>query len=131
MSRLGTLALALLLSGCAAAGSGNPFEGGARTTKAANTTASYSVSAFNPSFNDVTIWAINAFGPGARVRVGRLGTTEERTFEFRLTQATPEVRFELVYFSGPTCITQPVLLTPGDELELLLPVEPRNELQCR
>lgn len=132
MLRFGSLALLLVLSACAASGSRNPFDGrGPVAKESASSSATYSVRAFNPSFNDVTIFATNAFGPGVRVRVGRLGTSEEQTFEFRMTTATREVRFEMVYFSGPTCFTQPILITPGDVLELLLPAEPRNELACR
>lgn len=132
MLRIGSLALLLVLSACAASGSRNPFDGRSRAAgQSTSTTATYSIRAFNPSFNDVTIFVTSAFGAGARVRVGRLGTSEEETFEFRMSTATREVRFELVYFSGPTCFTQSILITAGDVVELLLPAEPRNELACR
>lgn len=132
MYRFGTLLLVLLLGACASGGSNNPFEGGGGSkAQQDGSRATYTIQAYNPSFTDVTIFAVNAFGTGARVRVGRLGSTREETFEFRMSTAMREVRFELDYFSGPTCFTLPILISPGDALELLLPAEPRNELNCR
>ena len=132
MYRLGTLALLLALGACASAGGGNPFDGGgSRSSTSIENRQTYRVSAFNPSFTDVTIWVVNAYSRGARVRVGRLGASQEREFEFRVTTATREVRFELEYFTGPVCRTQPIILTEGDVVELILPGEPRNERGCR
>jgi len=132
MYRFLTLALLLAATACAAVSEPrSPFEGSGRAKDTPSSTATYTVNVYNPSFTEVTIFAISAYGTGARVRVGRLGSAEERAFEFRMTTAQREVRFELDYFAGPTCFSQPILLTPGDQLELQLPAEPRNSLNCR
>ena len=131
MHRLGTLLAVLALGACASGGSGDPFDGGGRPETTPATREVYAVRAFNPSFNDVTIFVVNAYTRGARVRVGRLGASQEREFEFRMSTATREVRFELEYFSGPVCLTDSIILTTGDVVELILPGEPRNERGCR
>jgi len=130
MTRLAILACVLAIGACASGG-GNPFDGGGASRSEVEDRQTYSVSAFNPSFNDVTIFVVNAFSRGARTRVGRIGGSQERQFDFRITTAAREVRFELDYFNGPTCLTQPILLNPGDVIELILPGEPRNEPGCR
>jgi len=129
MLRTGILLAVLAFGGCA--GSSNPFDGSARPQAAPQTRETFSVLAFNPSFYDVTIFVVNAYSRGARVRVGRLGSSEERAFDFRMSTATREVRFELEYFSGPVCLTDSIILTKGDVVQLILPGEPRNERGCR
>lgn len=131
MNRIAPLLLALVVSGCATGGSGNPFDGGGSPRPDAATTEAFRVRAMNPSFMDVTIYAVNAYTGNQRVRVGRLGSSQERVFDFRMTTATRDVRFELEYFTGPTCITGSIVLVPGDIVELILPGEPRNEPGCR
>jgi len=131
MNRLAALILAIAVAGCAVAGSGNPFDGGGSQRPDDSGTQMFRVQAMNPSFMDVTIYAVNAFSRGQRTRVGRLGTSREAVFEFTMPSATRDVRFELEYFTGPTCVTGSIVLVPGDILELILPAEPRNELGCR
>lgn len=131
MRRLLVLLLAVTVTGCATGGTDNPFEGGTSSGDAAATSQTFQVRAMNPSFMDVTIFAVNAYTRGQRVRVGRLGSSQELTLDFRMSSATREVRFQLEYFTGPTCVTGIVSLVPGDIVELILPAEPRNELGCR
>jgi len=133
MHRLLALFAALTLTACATGGTGNPFTGGTSGGggDAAATSETFRVRAMNPSFMDVTIFAVNAYTQGQRVRIGRLGSSQERAFDFRMSSATREVRFQLEYFTGPTCVTGIVSLVPGDVVELILPAEPRNELGCR
>lgn len=131
MRRLLVLFLVATFAGCAASRTGNPFEGGSSRGPAASGPETFRVQAMNPSFMDVTIFAINAYSRGQRVRIGRLNSTQERTFTFNMTSATREVRFELEYFTGPTCVTGVVSLIPETTVELILPAEPRNERGCR
>lgn len=121
--------LGVAVAGCATARTGNPFEGSGGGE--ARSERTYRLQAMNPSFMDVTIFAVSAYSRGDRVRVGRLGSTQERTFEFRAPSGSREIRFELEYFTGPTCLTGSIVLVPGDLVQLTLPVEPRNEPGCR
>ena len=131
MNRLAVLVLALAVAGCVTTRPGNPFEGGGASGGESSRSEVFQVRAMNPSFMDVTIFAVNAFARGQRTRVGRLGTSQEQTFRFSMPSATREIRFELEYFTGPVCITGSIVLVPGDIVELVLPAEPRNELGCR
>jgi hypothetical protein len=131
MNRLAALILVMTVAGCATGGTGNPFDGRGSSSGDASQTQVFRVRAMNPSFMDVTIYAVNAFSRGQRVRVGRLGTSQEQEFDFMMSSATRDVRFELEYFTGPTCVTGSIVLVPGDIVELILPAEPRNELGCR
>jgi hypothetical protein len=131
MNRLAALILVMTVAGCAGTRTGNPFDGASPTGGGTPSTEVFRVQAMNPSFMDVTIYAINSFSRGQRVRVGRLGTSREEVFSFSMPSATRDVRFELEYFTGPTCTTGSIVLVPGDIVELILPAEPRNELGCR
>lgn len=135
MNRTAALILAMTVAaaaaGCVTSRTGNPFEGGGAPRDDTSDSQVFRVRAMNPSFMDVTIYAVNAFSRGQRVRVGRLGTSREEIFDFRMPTATRDVRFELEYFTGPVCVTGSIVLVPGDVVELILPAEPRNEPGCR
>ncbi len=131
MRRLLVLLLVATFAGCTTGRTGNPFEGGRSTGTGASGPETFRLQAMNPSFMDVTIFAINAYNRGPRVRIGRLSSAQEQTFTFNMTSATREVRFELEYFTGPTCVTGVISLIPETTVELILPVEPRNERGCR
>ena len=131
MNRLAALLLLTTIAGCASPRTINPFEGGRSPNSDSISSEVFRVRALNPSFMDVTIYAVNAFSRGQRVRVGRLNSSQEQVFNFSMPSSTRDVRFELEYFTGPTCRTGSIVLVPGDIVELLLPAEPRNELGCR
>ncbi len=131
MNRLAALILAVAVTGCATARPVNPFAGSRSSGSDEMRTEVFRVRAMNPSFMDVTIFAVNAFSRGQRVRIGRLASSQERTFDFRMPSSARDVRFELEYFTGPLCVTGSIVLVPGDIVELVLPAEPRNERGCR
>jgi len=132
MHRIVLLLLLVATTGCAVGGTGNPFEGGSGSYRdnADATPTTFQVRAMNPSFMDVTIFAIDAYTRGRRIRVGRLGSSQEQILDFRMTSAMRDVRFQLEYLAGPTCVTGVISLVPGDVVELILPLEPRNEMGC-
>ncbi|MDT8367566.1 MAG: hypothetical protein RQ745_00040 [Longimicrobiales bacterium] len=129
--RIFPLALLLLVGACAGmAPESNPFDPPDPRTERGGADVTYTLHVTNPSFDEVEIFVWNSIG-GQRQRIGRVGGSQERTFEFSMAGAVRDVRFELDYTAGPTCVTQRLLLEPGEVLEFNLPTDPEYEYGCR
>lgn len=76
----------------------------------------YALAVTNQNFGDVTLYAV---ADGRRLRLGAVGGNSNRTFEFRWAYQT--VAIEIDVLAGGRFITPQMLLTRGDELELIIP----------
>jgi len=109
---------ALLLPGCASAGSGDPFQGEAGE--------SVEVEVVNLNFNDVTLYALRL---GQRIRVGIVGGAQTETFTIRWPTSLP-LRFEFRIIGGDRCVTDEIPVDPGDQLYLEIPQNLRGSAVC-
>lgn len=110
---------ALLMTGCATGSNENPFGGGAGPNQ-------IRIAIVNNNQQDVTVYAR---APAIRERLGRVGSHNSETFTMRWAH-TRELRLELDFLAGPRCFSQSVVVSPGEELELV--VQPSlTRLNCR
>lgn len=113
------VAAAVLLGGCAAGSSDNPFGGGGGPDE-------IRITVVNNNQQDVTVYAL---APAVRERLGRVGSHNTETFTMRWTH-TRELRLELDFLAGRSCYSYPMVVSPGEELELT--VQPSlARLDCR
>lgn len=110
---------ALLMTGCATGSTDNPFGGGGGPDQ-------IQIAIVNNNQQDVTVYAL---APATRERLGRVGSHTSETFTMRWAH-TRELRLELDFLAGPRCFSQSVVVSPGEELELV--VQPSlTRLNCR
>lgn len=106
-----TVAFAVFLAGCAAGGGrSNPFDG--------DYTAEQEIKIFvtNLAFSDVTLYGI---ANGAPHRLGRV--TGKREVAFTMPMRMPsELYIEIDFLAGPKCLTERMMVDPGDHLELTI-----------
>lgn len=105
-----TVASATFLAGCAAGrGGSNPFSAdrGEQEVKIFIT---------NLAFSDVTVHAVTN---GGRRRLGQITGKKENVFTLPL-RAPSEMYLEIDFLAGPTCLTERMVVDPGDHLELII-----------
>jgi hypothetical protein len=101
-------ALALLV-GCATGSRGsNPFAESPRSEQEVR------VFVTNLSFQDATVWSVIN---GGRRRLGRVSVSKEEVFTVPLNHPA-EMYLEVDILAGPRCITETLIVDPGDHLEL-------------
>lgn len=100
------VAACVLLAGCAATRTNNPFEGGASDE--------IRITVTNHNLQDVTIYAL---APAVRERLGRVGSNSADTFTMHWSH-TRELRLELDFLAGPRCFSYPLMVSPGDEVDV-------------
>lgn len=115
--------LPLLLSGCAAGGQGsvNPFlNGGDRQIH---------IKVLNQNYYDATIWAVVR---GARQhRLGVVAGKMDEEFTMSWKSSEP-LQFEIDLLTGSTrCLTDPLMVDPGDILELQIAADFGQMRGCR
>ncbi len=113
LRRLGlvvTVASAPFLAGCAAGGGrSNPFSGDRNEPE-------IKIFVTNLAFSDVTL---HAFTNGGRWRLGQIMGKKEIVFTMPL-RAPSEMYLEIDFLAGPTCLTERMVVDPGDHLELII-----------
>jgi len=114
-------ALALSVFGCATTGGGtNPFaeDGGVREIR---------VHVQNQNFYDATLHAI---GDNGRRRMGTVSGNQ--TAVFRVPWAfSGGLRVEIDLLAGPSCTTEPIMVSPGDDVQLQIMSDFANTTYCR
>ena len=123
-----TAALAglLLLSACATgktkAREGNPFS----QDLAERNEVQITVMNFN--FSDATVWAL--VRDGRRTRLGYVTGKSDAVFTMPWTFSEP-LRLEFDLLADVRCVTEQIMVDPGDILELQISVDPSSDPQCR
>lgn len=122
-----TTALAGLLvaAGCATTRGpedGNPFS----QDLAARNEVQIQVMNFN--FADATVWAL--VRDGRRTRLGYVTGKTEAVFTLPWTMPEP-LRLEFDLLADVRCITEQIMVDPGDILQLQISVDPSSDPQCR
>ncbi|HET9948628.1 MAG TPA: hypothetical protein VFQ22_06885 [Longimicrobiales bacterium] len=119
-SRLWALALALGAAACASGGSGgegDPFSGGTREIR---------IRVNNQNFYDASLTAISDTG---RRRLGDVGGNQSATFTLPWSFVSG-LRIEIDLLAGPTCVSDPIVVDPGDTV--VLDIRPDlDRLICR
>lgn len=101
-------AAALLVTGCATGASDNPFGGGGPDQ--------IRIRVINNNQRNVTVYALAS---ATRRRLGRVTSNTAETFSMRWPE-TQELRLELDFLAGPRCYSTSALVSPGEELEVLV-----------
>ena len=105
-----TVASATFLSGCAAGmGGSNPFS-------AERDEPEIKIFITNLAFSDVTVHAVMN---GGRRRLGQITGKNENVFTLPL-RTPSEMYLEIDFLAGPTCLTERMVVDPGDHLELII-----------
>jgi hypothetical protein len=119
---LPVLLAGLLAPGCASAGSAtNPFQ--------AASAGRVHVKVLNDNFYDATIWVVVN---GSRQR--KLGVvTGKQDAEFTMAWSVPRLlQFEIDLLTGNgSCLTEGMMVDPGDDLELQITPELGSMRGCR
>lgn len=119
------LALPLLLAGCAA-GQSSP-NGGGPFAAAADGPQTITIHVQNLNFNDATLWAV---GRSGRERLGIIGGKADAVY--RIAWDTPQpLQIEIDLLAGQSCMTEPMPVDPGDQLELQIQMDLAMQRGCR
>ena len=82
----------------------------------------------NLNFQDATVWAIAA--GGRRERLGRVIGKREAVFTLPWRFSEP-LRLEFDLMAGPRCVTEDLMVDPGDLLELQIATDFYATPNCR
>lgn len=104
------LAATAFLAGCAAGGGGaNPFS-------ADRYEPEIKIFVTSLAFADVTLYGVTN---GGRRRLGQV--TGKREVVFTMPFPAPsDLYLEIDFLAGPTCVTERMVVDPGDHLELII-----------
>jgi len=119
-----SLAGVVIISGCASArtSGGNAFS----QDMAERNEVEIQVLNFN--FADATIWLL--VRDSRRMRLGYVTGKSDAVFTIPWTFSEP-VRLEFDLLATTRCITEEMMVDPGDILELQISVDPTSDPQCR
>jgi len=99
----------------------NPFE------EDGSTAAEIRIRVRNSNFYDATLTAVSDQG---NRRLGTVGGNSSAVFTTRWTFTTG-LRIQIDLLAGPTCTTDVITMSPGEELELEIPPDFRTATICR
>jgi hypothetical protein len=121
-----TAALAglLLIAGCATGktADGNPFSQELAERNEVQ------VQVKNYHFSDATVWVL--VRDARRMRLGYVTGKTDAVFTIPWTFPEP-MRLEFDLLADVRCITEELMVDPGDILELQISLDPRSDPQCR
>lgn len=123
-SRLTALALALAASGCA--GGQTPQGGGGPFAAAADGPRTVTIHVTNLNFNEARLWAVSR---GGRERLGVVGGKGDAVYRISWPVSEP-MQIEIDLLAGPSCVTEPLEVDPGDDLELQIAVDLSQQPNC-
>ena len=114
--------LALALAGCGTRSArGNPFEGSATATP------QIQLRITNANFYDATITAI---GDNTQRRLGVVGGNASATFTMPW-EFSSGLRVQIDLLAGPSCSTDTIQVSPGDDIEFQIPPDLGSSGFCR
>lgn len=116
------LPAAIMLSACAGMGgtSSDPFSGAEGRNE-------FRLVVENQNFYDATIYALMN---GMRRRLGSVGSNSDGVFTVPLG-APQDMRLEISMLAGPTCVTYPIPVDPGDTVRFQIRPGPVGSDFCR
>jgi len=117
------LAVALVLGGVGCFGRGNnAFDAANDPSQSRQIT----INVTNSSYAEATL---HVFRGGERFRLGIVGALDDETFTMDWTQPLDmQVRIRLL--AGPSCLTRPIPVDPGDIIELSIDNDLSRDLDC-
>ena len=121
-----TLAALLTLGGCAT-GKTKPVDGNPFSQELAERNE-VQIQVRNFNFSDATVWAV--VRDGRRTRLGYVTGKTDAVFTMPWTFSEP-LRLEFDLVADVRCVTEQIMVDPGDILELQISVDPRSDPQCR
>jgi hypothetical protein len=105
-----------VLSGCGFRSSGDPFNG------ERSAPSQMRINVDNQNFNDVRLFSFTTRG---RILLGKVGGNAQRTFQVDW-RGLDEIRVRMEFLAGDDYETNTVNVSPGDQIYLVIPSEPRN-----
>lgn len=81
----------------------------------------------NFHFSDATVWVLER--EGKRTRLGIITGKTDATFTLPWTFSSP-MRVEFDLLASVRCVTESLMVDPGDVLELQISVDPSSDPQC-
>lgn len=119
---LGVVLIAsLAASACGTLGLANPFGG------SSSGESSVTVEVQNRNFADATIHVLRG---SERIRLGIVSATEDRTFTVAWRFSMP-MRVNIRLLAGGECITDDLIVDPGDRLFVEVPPDLSSDPDCR
>ena len=122
--RLAALLAVLSLAACAASGprtAATPFSDDLAERKEVQ------IKIINANFADATVWAL--IRDGRRQRLGFVTGKTDAVFTLPWSFSEPmRIEFDLV--ADVRCLTEQIMVDPGDLLELQISVDPSTDPQC-
>ncbi len=98
----------------------NPFQAGAERDEV-------KIHVTNLNFSDATLYLVT---PGSRQRLGIVTGKRSATYTVPWRFST-ELRLEIDLLAGAKCTTRPLVVDPGEELELIIDADFRRTALCR
>lgn len=120
------LASLLLLPGCAT-GRAKPANANPFSQEPAERNE-VQIQVKNHNFSDATVWAL--VRDGRRTRLGYVTGKSDAVFTMPWTFSEP-LRIEFDLIADVRCVTEQIVVDPGDIVELQISVDPRSDPQCR
>ena len=120
--RVALLGLVALVAACGPRTSDSPFTG-ARGGEVEE----IRLTVENRNFNDLRVRTVSTRGPQP---LGQVGGNTSRVFRIPW-RALDEIRFEIEVLAGEKIVTNPINVSPGDRLELVVPDNPYNSILRR
>lgn len=120
---LTALTLAFLASGCA--GGGTPTSDGPFAA-AADGPQTVSIHVRNLNFSEARLWAVSR---GGRQRLGVIDGKGDAVYRITWAVAEP-MQIEIDLLAGPRCLTEPMTVDPGDDLELQIQMDLSRQPGC-
>ena len=118
------LASLVIIAGCA---SGSTSQGNAFSRDMAERNE-VEIQVMNFNFSDATIWLL--VRDSRRMRLGYVTGKSDAVFTIPWTFSEP-VRLEFDLVATVRCVTEEMMVDPGDILELQISVDPTSDPQCR
>jgi hypothetical protein len=118
------LAISMLMAaaGCAAMGLGaqDPFAGDGERELVR-------IHVRNLNFSEANLWAVS---PSGRRRLGTVTGKGDAVYTIPWN-FSERLQIEIDLLAGPRCITDPLIVDPGDELQLQIEVQLAEMSRCR
>ncbi|MBT7126023.1 MAG: hypothetical protein HN899_12750 [Gemmatimonadales bacterium] len=105
-----------VLSGCGSRSSEDPFNG------QRSAPSQIRINVDNQNFNDVRLFSLTTRG---RMLLGQVGGNAQRTFQVDW-RGLDEIRVRMEFLAGADYETNRVDVSPGEQIYLMIPSEPRN-----
>ena len=125
--RLAALAVVAALTACASSGAGSQDRTANPFSQELEGRREVQIQVMNFNFSDATVWALAR--DGRRNRLGTVTGKTDKTFTIPWTFSEP-MRIEFDLLADVRCLTEQIMVDPGDILEVQISVDPSPDPQC-